>query len=79
MNKMASAFNTTIPALENELMQLILDGLINARIDSQGKVTSSCVNIWKARKNKIVFIAILMVLLLLTINCKNIGKVLIAI
>lgn len=38
MNKMAVAFNTTVVALENELMQLILDGQINARIDSQGKI-----------------------------------------
>jgi len=38
MNKMAKAFNTTVGALENELMQLILDGHINARIDSHNKV-----------------------------------------
>lgn len=35
---MASAFNTTISDLENELMQLIVDGHINARIDSHSKV-----------------------------------------
>ncbi|KAL5018991.1 hypothetical protein ScPMuIL_004713 [Solemya velum] len=38
MGKMAQAFNTTVPALENELMQLILDGQINARIDSHNKI-----------------------------------------
>ena len=40
MRKMAEAFNTTVPALEDELMQLILDGQINARIDSHNKVRS---------------------------------------
>lgn len=39
MRKMAEAFNTTVSALEDELMQLILDGQINARIDSHNKVT----------------------------------------
>ena len=38
MHKMASAFNTSVGALEDELMQLILDGQINARIDSHNKV-----------------------------------------
>lgn len=38
MNKMAQAFNTTVAALEDELTQLILEGLINARIDSHSKV-----------------------------------------
>lgn len=38
MNKMAEAFNRTVPALENELMQLILDGQIQARIDSHNKI-----------------------------------------
>ena len=38
MKKMAAAFNTTVPALEDELMQLILDGQIQARIDSHNKV-----------------------------------------
>ncbi len=37
MNKMAMAFNTTVAALEDELTQLILEGLINARIDSHSK------------------------------------------
>lgn len=35
---MAAAFNTTVPNLEDELMQLILDGQIQARIDSHNKV-----------------------------------------
>ncbi|XP_013408510.1 COP9 signalosome complex subunit 1 [Lingula anatina] len=38
MGKMAEAFNTTVNALEDELMQLILDGQINARIDSHKMV-----------------------------------------
>ncbi|EEC01542.1 26S proteasome regulatory complex, subunit RPN7/PSMD6, putative, partial [Ixodes scapularis] len=38
MTKMASAFNTTVAALEDELMQLILDGQIQARIDSHNKI-----------------------------------------
>nr|XP_061805603.1 COP9 signalosome complex subunit 1-like isoform X5 [Nerophis lumbriciformis] len=37
MTKMAQAFNTTVAALEDELTQLILEGLINARIDSHSK------------------------------------------
>lgn len=40
MTKMAQAFNTTVAALEDELTQLILEGLINARIDSHSKVTT---------------------------------------
>jgi len=36
--KMAQSFNTTLPDLENELMKLILDGSIQARIDSHNKV-----------------------------------------
>ena len=39
MTKMAQAFNTSVAALEDELTQLILEGLINARIDSHSKVT----------------------------------------
>lgn len=35
---MAQAFNTTVGALEDELMQLILDNQIQARIDSHNKV-----------------------------------------
>ncbi|RZF36031.1 hypothetical protein LSTR_LSTR005847 [Laodelphax striatellus] len=38
MRKMAEALNTSIPALEDELMQLILDGQIQARIDSHNKI-----------------------------------------
>jgi len=42
MVKMAEAFNTTVTALEEELMQLILDGKISARIDSHNKAWLSC-------------------------------------
>lgn len=38
MRKMATAFNRSVPALEDELMQLILDGQIQARIDSHNKI-----------------------------------------
>lgn len=38
MRKMATAFNRTVLALEDELMQLILDGQIPARIDSHNKI-----------------------------------------
>ncbi|KAL9699230.1 hypothetical protein quinque_002671 [Culex quinquefasciatus] len=38
MRKMATAFNRSVGALENELMQLILDGQIQARIDSHNKI-----------------------------------------
>lgn len=38
LEKMAAAFNTTISALEDELMALILDGQIQARIDSHNKI-----------------------------------------
>lgn len=38
MHKMAVAFNRSVPALENELMHLILDGQIQARIDSHNKI-----------------------------------------
>merc|ERR1711972_29488 len=38
LSKMALSFNTTIPNLENELMKLILDGSIQARIDSHNRV-----------------------------------------
>lgn len=38
MRRMASSFNTGVSALEDELMQLILDGQIKARIDSHNKV-----------------------------------------
>ncbi|XP_046472824.1 COP9 signalosome complex subunit 1 isoform X1 [Neodiprion pinetum] len=38
MRRMATAFNRTVSALENELMQLILEGQIQARIDSHNKI-----------------------------------------
>lgn len=38
MRLMAAAFNRTVNALEDELMQLILDGQIQARIDSHNKI-----------------------------------------
>nr|CAD7577418.1 unnamed protein product [Timema californicum] len=37
MHRMADSFNTTVLALEDELMQLILEGQIQARIDSHNK------------------------------------------
>ena len=41
MRRMAEAFNTSVTALEDELMQLILDGQIQARIDSHSRVIST--------------------------------------
>nr|CAD7441526.1 unnamed protein product [Timema bartmani] len=38
MHRMADSFNTTVLALEDELMQLILEGQIQARIDSHNKI-----------------------------------------
>lgn len=38
MRKMAKAFNRNVSSLENELMHLILDGQIQARIDSHNKI-----------------------------------------
>eukprot|EP00112_Aurelia_sp_Birch-Aquarium-sp1_P001823 Seg1198.3 transcript_id=Seg1198.3/GoldUCD/mRNA.D3Y31 product="COP9 signalosome complex subunit 1" protein_id=Seg1198.3/GoldUCD/D3Y31 len=38
LNKMATAFNTSVASLEDELTQLILDEQISARIDSQKKI-----------------------------------------
>jgi len=38
LHKMADSFNTNIASLENELMKLILEGSIQARIDSHNKV-----------------------------------------
>jgi hypothetical protein len=46
MHKMAAAFNTTVAALEDELTQLILEGLINARIDSHSKVARGLWGWW---------------------------------
>lgn len=39
LRKMALCFNTPLADLEDELMQLILDGHIKARIDSINKVS----------------------------------------
>lgn len=50
MRKMATAFNTTVAALEDELTQLILEGLINARIDSHSKVGAPVG--WGARRGR---------------------------
>ena len=56
LNKMASAFNTSVAELEDELTSLILDGQISARIDSQNKVRSifslhfsGMFRLWRAR------------------------------
>ncbi|KAF4524160.1 hypothetical protein B566_EDAN010615 [Ephemera danica] len=38
MCRMAEAFNTSVAALEDEIMQLILEGQIQARIDSHNKI-----------------------------------------
>jgi COP9 signalosome complex subunit 1 len=38
LQKMATAFQTTVPALEKEISKLILSGWINARIDSYNQV-----------------------------------------
>lgn len=38
MKRMAVAFNRSVAALENEVMQLILEGQIQARIDSHNKI-----------------------------------------
>ena len=43
LHKMANAFNTSVALLEDELTQLILDGQISARIDSQKKVNIVCI------------------------------------
>lgn len=39
LRTMAKSFNTSVAGLEDELMQLILDGQIQARIDSHNKVS----------------------------------------
>lgn len=39
---MAAAFNTSVHSLEDELILLILDGQIQARIDSHNQVCSVC-------------------------------------
>jgi COP9 signalosome complex subunit 1 len=38
LNTMATAFNTTVSGLEKELSKLIMENLIQARIDSHNKV-----------------------------------------
>jgi len=38
LNRMAESFNTSVAGLENELMALILEGQIQARIDSHNKI-----------------------------------------
>ena len=43
MKRMAEAFNTSVTSLEDELMQLILDGQIQARIDSHSKVLTTLI------------------------------------
>ncbi|XP_018012149.1 COP9 signalosome complex subunit 1 isoform X2 [Hyalella azteca] len=44
LERMAGAFNTTVSGLEDELMALILEGLIQARIDSHNKIVyAACV------------------------------------
>ena len=43
---MALAFNTTTNLLEDELINLILDGHIQARIDSQNKVILFFTQAW---------------------------------
>jgi COP9 signalosome complex subunit 1 len=47
LHRMAAAFNTAVPSLEDELTQLILDGQISARIDSNAKVN------WNSRTQAI--------------------------
>lgn len=41
MNKMAQSFNTTVAQLESEIAALVVDGQIQARIDSHKKVRST--------------------------------------
>lgn len=43
---MAKSFSTTVPALEKELVSLIIGGQIEARIDSQQKI------LWAKQTNK---------------------------
>ncbi|KAK3834408.1 MAG: COP9 signalosome complex subunit 1 [Linnemannia elongata] len=46
LTKMAKSFSTTVPALEKELVSLIIGGQIEARIDSQQKI------LWAKQTNK---------------------------
>ena len=41
LTKMARAFHTSVAALEEEVTQLILEGVVDARIDSHSKVRPS--------------------------------------
>ena len=47
MTKMAQAFNTTVTDLEDELSNLILEGQIQARIDSHNKVREIRLEVWR--------------------------------
>ncbi len=53
MRLMASFFNTTLAGLEEELMNLILDGQIQARIDSHKKVGRNCLEVCLGRSKKV--------------------------
>lgn len=44
LHRMATAFNTSVSSLEEELTQLILKGQISARIDSHAKVYCNTYN-----------------------------------
>ena len=54
MEKMARAFNTTVSKLEDELSNLILEGQIQARIDSHNKVNSKLTR-WLKRRGSFLF------------------------
>ena len=54
---MAEAFNTTVSALEEELMQLILDGKISARIDSHNKARTKA--LFTSNRRPVVFFTVL--------------------
>jgi len=51
---MALCFNTPLPDLENELMQLILEGHIKARIDSINKVSLIVLDLKVLNKNWLI-------------------------
>ena len=55
MEKMARAFNTTVPNLEDELSNLILEGQIQARIDSHNKVNGKLTR-WLKRMGSFFFL-----------------------
>lgn len=54
LRKMALCFNTPLPDLENELMQLILEGHIKARIDSINKVSLIVLDLKVLNKNWLI-------------------------